>query len=412
MKSSRDLDTRRSPRLNLRVRALAAFCLVLASATTAWAKPRVQVAPFTVKGEALGYFGPEVARAMVATLEGDGVETGAGAAETLTGNVEELAGDKVRLTATLRGKTLSAEGPLEAIDAVATSLANKLAPLLLENDPAAQKLAEKRARDAEKRAASVPPSRPAPKPAVARSKPGPAPAPPETEAKEEAKPAVVEEPKVAEPAKAEAKPEAKPDTRSDVKPESKPEAKEEAPKQPDWVPPRVDTPPPRTPTPPAVTAPPAPPTPSPYFGGFVRGRVVAHAIAEPPSTYATAGVMATQALFSFLHRRLRLTVIPTGVGITSANVAADEAYRAAARAVVMARLESVEFLPGPAARVRLEVVVVRDGRPVMRRIVESAPTAPSDPSRRVATSDPVYQAVTMALEALVPELVGALADVR
>jgi hypothetical protein len=247
---------------------------------------------------------------------------------------------------------------------------------------------------------------------VARSQPGPAPAPPETEAKDEAKPAVGAEPKVAEPAKAEAKPDAKPDTKSDVKPESKPEAKEEAPKQPDWVPPRVDTPPPRTPTPPVVTAPPAPPTPSPYFGGFVRGRVVAHAVAEPPSTYATAGVMATQALFSFLHRRLRLTVIPTGVGITSANVAADEAYRAAARAVVMARLESVEFLPGPAARVRLEVVVVRDGRPVMRRIVESAPTAPSDPGRRVAASDPIYQAVTMALEALVPELVGALADVR
>ena len=54
--------------------------------------------------------------------------------------------------------------------------------------------------------------------------------------------------------------------------------------------------------------------------------------------------MATQALFSFLQRRLRLSVIPTGVGITSANIAADEAYRAAARAVVMARLESVEFV--------------------------------------------------------------------
>jgi hypothetical protein len=59
--------------------------------------------------------------------------------------------------------------------------------------------------------------------------------------------------------------------------------------------------------------------------------------------------------------------------------------------------------------VRLEVVVVRDGRPVMRRVVESAP---SDPNRRGPSADPVYQAVTMALEALVPELVGALADVR
>ena len=141
----------------------------------------------------------------------------------------------------------------------------------------------------------------------------------------------------------------------------------------------------------------------------MRGRVVAHAVAEVRPSYPAAGVMATQALFSFLQRRLRLSVIPTGVGITSANVAADEAYRAAARAVVMARLDSVEFVPGPAARVRLEVEVVRDGRPVMRRIVESAP---SDPNRRGIATDPVYQAVTMALEALVPELVGALADVR
>ena len=120
--------------------------------------------------------------------------------------------------------------------------------------------------------------------------------------------------------------------------------------------------------------------------------------------------MATQALFSFLQRRLRLSVIPTGVGITSPNVAADEAYRAGARAVVMARLESVEFCPAPQARVRLEVVVVRDGRAghaargrSRRRVIRivAAPAA-----------DPVYQAVTMALEALVPELVGALADVR
>jgi hypothetical protein len=37
-----------------------------------------------------------------------------------------------------------------------------------------------------------------------------------------------------------------------------------------------------------------------------------------------------------------------------------------------------------------------------------AESAPTEPGRR----DAVYQGVTMALEALVPELVGALADVR
>jgi hypothetical protein len=396
----RYLDTRVRSILNLPVRALLVLLVVLASAT-ALAKPRVQVATFTVHGDALGYFGPEVARAVTAALEGDGVETGAGAAETITGHVEELSGERVQLSATLRGRTLTAEGPLEAIDAVATQLANKIAPLLLENDPAAQKLAEKRAHDAERRAASVPPSRPAPKP-----RPGP-----------KSEPAVVEEPKseskpvVAEEPAAESKPvEAKSESKGENKNEPKSEPKSDV-KTPDWSPPRVDSPPPKSealPVP-APAPPVAPPTPSPYFGGFVRGRVVAHAVADLRQGYPSAGPMATQALFSFLQRRLRLSVIPTGVGITSANVAADEAYRAAARAVVMARLEAVELAPGPTARVRLEVVVVRDGRPVMRRVVESAP---SDPSRRGPGADPVYQGVTMALEALVPELVGALADVR
>lgn len=406
MKALRDLDTRDSPILNLGVGAVVALCVVLASAT-ALAKPRVQVAPFAVKSDGLGYFGPEVARAVTAALEGDGVETGPGAPDMITGRIDELPGERVRLSATLEKRTLAAEGPLEAIDAVATQLANKMAPLLLENDPAAQKLAEKRARDAERRAASVPPSRPAPK--LARVEPVKAEPPKTEEPKPEAKPAAkpAAAPEKAPPPVAEAKPEAKPT--EEPKSEPKVEApKPEPPQAPEWSPPRVDGPPPRS-EPPAAVAPPRPPVPPPYYGGYVRGRIVAHAVGDVRPTYAAAGAMATQALFSFLQRRLRLSVIPTGVGITSVNLAADEAYRAAARAVVMARLDAVEFAPGPSARVRLEIVVVRDGRPVMRRIVESAP---SDPNRRGIGGDPVYQAVTMALEALVPELVGALADVR
>jgi hypothetical protein len=398
------LDTRECPVINHCVRGLAAMLVLFASAT-AVARPRVHVAPFSVRGEALGYFGPEVARAVEAALEGAGVETGVGAEATLAGQVEELGGDRVRLSASLQKRTFTAEGPLEAVDAVATQLANQIAPLLLENDPAAQRAAERRARDAARRAAAVPPSRPT---RVARVE----------VAKAEAKKS---EPVAGEPtaaSKPEAAPESsaasaapKPEPAGEVKPEvkpaepTKPEAKTEPPK-PDWVPPRVDVEAP--PTPPTA----APPTyPPPYYGGYVRGRVVAHTVADPPSSYpgAAAGTMATQALYSFLHRRMRLSVIPTGVGITPATVAADEGYRAAARAVVMARLDSVEFLPGAGARVRLEVVVVRDGRQVMRRAVDSAP---SDPNRRVSGPDPIYQAVTMALEALVPELVGALADVR
>jgi hypothetical protein len=450
----RDLDTRRRPILNLPVRAAAVAVFVVLASSTAWARPRVQVAPFSVHGETLGYFGPEVARAVTAALEGDGVETGPGAADTINGRVEELSGERVRLSATLRGRTIVAEGPLEAIDAVATQLANRMAPLLIENDPAAQKLAEKRARDAEKRAAAVPPSRPAPatktpsqvearagervRAGEAKREPQPAVAASSAAADEnrsDDKPTEESKPEPKLGANGEAKPaangdakpaangEAKPAANGEAKPaatvEAKPGAnapaasvvgKPEPSRSAEWTPPRVDGPPMRAAAPPPPPAyPVAPPSPSPYFGGFVRGRVVAHAVADARPSYPSAGVMATQALFSFLQRRLRLSVIPTGVGITSAGVAADEAYRAAARAVVMARLESVELLPGPTARVRLEVVVVRDGRPVMRRIVESAP---SDPNRRRSTADPVYQAVTVALEALVPELVGALADVR
>ena len=410
------LDRWATPVLNSVVRGVAVLVLVLSSAT-ALARPRVQVAPFSVRGEGMSYFGPEVARAVAASLEGAGVETGAGAEAVITGRVEALSGERVRLSATLHGHTLSAEGPLEAIDAVATQLANQIAPLLLENDPAAQRAAERRARDAERRAAAVPPSRPLPRPPApppaAPRPPEPAAEPPPTDAPSDTRPAAPAEAKPTAPAdgKTDAKGDVKPQPAADAPAPSPPAAE---PKQPEWIPPRVDGPPtaesPPTATRPRATAPAYPPAyPPPYFGGFVRGRVVAHAIADPPGGYPSAGTMATQALFSFLHRRMRLSVIPTGVGITPVSIAADEGYRAAARAVVMARLESVEYLPGPSARCRLEVEVVRDGRAVMRRIVESAP---SDPNRRGLGSDPVYQAVTMGLEALVPELVGALADVR
>jgi hypothetical protein len=378
------------------------------------ARPRVQVAPFVVHDGALAYFGPEVARAIAAALEGAGVETGAGGELAVNGRIELVGDEHVRLTASLRGKTLAAEGPLEAVDDVAAQLANKMAPLLLENDPAAQKAAERRAHEAERRAAQVPTHKErlvvaetttvtVPRGAVkAESKP------------ESAKPAKIESAKPepdATPVAASADPTKPEPTRPPDKPD-KPDKtdKPESAKPEVWTPPRVDAPsrPESEPSPPP---PPPLPPPSP-FGGFVRGRIVAHAIPDAATAYPGAGVMATQALFNFLHRRMRLSVVPTGVGLSSTAVATDEAYRAGARAAVMARLESVEYFAGPTARVRLEVVVIRDGRPVMRRVVESVPTGPVDQSRRGPGADALFQAVTAALEALVPELVGALADVR
>jgi hypothetical protein len=106
-----------------------------------------------------------------------------------------------------------------------------------------------------------------------------------------------------------------------------------------------------------------------------------------------------------LGRRLRLAVVPTGVGITSPSVAADEGWRSASRSVVMARIESLEYLPssvGVSVRLRLQVVVVREGRTIFRRVADSPL---SDPTRR---TDPVYQAVSAALETLVGELASVL----
>jgi hypothetical protein len=130
------------------------------------------------------------------------------------------------------------------------------------------------------------------------------------------------------------------------------------------------------------------------------------------SAIACAGSSATQALYGFLSRRLRLALVPTGVGISSLQVATDESWRSLSRAVVMARLDGVEYLTGPlgmSVRLRLEVAVVRDGRLVFRRAVDSTP---SDPTRRGRDADPVYQAVGQALELLVPELVPLFAEIR
>jgi hypothetical protein len=141
------------------------------------------------------------------------------------------------------------------------------------------------------------------------------------------------------------------------------------------------------------------------WGGFVSGRVVAHSIPDPPSSYVGTGISATQALYGFLGRRLRLAVVPTGVGITSPQVAVDEGWRAAARSVVMARVDNIEYLPAPngvSVRLRMQVVVVKEGRVMLRRVVDSPP---SDPARR---TDPVYQAVTGALESLVSDLATAI----
>lgn len=144
---------------------------------------------------------------------------------------------------------------------------------------------------------------------------------------------------------------------------------------------------------------------------------MAHAVPDSPSAFAGNGVSATQALYYFLGRRLRLQVVPSGIGLTSPQVAADEGWRAQARSVVMAHIQSVDYMQttaGPGLRCRLEVVVVREGRVVLRRVVESppAPASPSSSFRRGRELDPMFMAVSQALESLVADLSLAVADPR
>jgi hypothetical protein len=253
------------------------------------------------------------------------------------------------------------------VDVLARELGARLAPLLKEDDDAPHKLTGPRVALRE--------PLPLKKDAVA---PTPAPAAKVEPPKEEAKP----EPPKAEPPKTEP-PKEEPVKTDPFEKLDKPGASNKMPE----------------------VLPAYPPSSYHPWGGFVAGRVVAHAIADPPASYVGTGVSATQAFYGFLGRRLRLAVVPTGVGITAPQVAADEGWRSAARAVVMARIDNLEYLPssmGLSVRLRLQVVVVKEGRTVFRRVVDSPL---SDPQRR---TDPVYQATSAALEGLISELASVL----
>jgi len=146
-------------------------------------------------------------------------------------------------------------------------------------------------------------------------------------------------------------------------------------------------------------------------------RVVAHSIPDSPSAFQGNGLSATSALWAFLSQRMRLRVYRGGVGFVAPQVAADEAWRNQARATVMAHIQRIDYVQtqiGPGLRVRLEVIVVRDGRMVLRRILDSPPTPAVPPSgfRRGREADPMFAAVSQALESLVGDLALSLADPR
>jgi hypothetical protein len=333
--------------------------------------PRAHVAPFTARADGLAYFGPEVARAVAAGLSSAGVTCVGDAkdAETIAGHIEEPSPDRVRLIALVRGRTVQAEGPLESIDTVAHQLAQRIAPIMQPKEPIH----------------AAPPAQ-----AVRVEKPPESIAPPKPEEKEISQPAP---PKETTPAPAAA---------------PKPAADEEEERI-------VTSPPPAPklagpPVPSSQPAAPVAPAPAPYYS-YAHPRVVAHAVVDLPSSFSGSGSSATQAFYYFLRARLRLQVIPTGYGVAPPQIAADEAWRAGARAAVMLRLTDIQYLPGPggmSVRCQLEVDVVRDGRLIMRRYIASLPTDLGPAGlRRGREMDPIFQAVLQSLDSIQSDLAAA-----
>jgi len=289
--------------------------------------------------EGLDYFVPEIARALADGLRKAGLVVGP-TGEIVAVTIEELPHDRVLLSAKARGNRAELEGSVESMDALVDELVTRLVPMCA----------------------------PSEKHAVARLEPG----------KQEPRPV-----------------ETKP---IEVKPETKPIEVKTEPARPTTTvqPASIQTPP--TPSPPQVDSKPTAPqrVPGDPYGPdarigeslpastptqYERNRVVVHTLPDPPlDAPAGTGAVATEALYAVLQHRLRLAIVPLGSGITTVASANEESQRARARSVVMGRLDSFSYFvgaEGPVARVRLELMVVAEGRVVLRRMLlaETAPGA-------------------------------------
>jgi hypothetical protein len=97
-------------------------------------------------------------------------------------------------------------------------------------------------------------------------------------------------------------------------------------------------------------------------------------------------------------------IVPTGYGLVPPSVAADEGARNQARAVVMVRMQSIDYL-GMSVRVRLELMVVKDGHSALRRVAEAE-------AYRRSGEDAIFMAASSALEVLYFDLNTVLSDIR
>jgi hypothetical protein len=370
------------------------LALLAAPAAAGESRVRVQLdvalLPSTIPGsEGLGYFIPEVARSFGEALQRAGVVV-AGPNELTANNaplhvtVEERAGDRVLIAARLRNRHVETETPVAQIQDAVVDLAGKVAPWCAELTSSAAHATSKNGKTTEV-ALVAPHAGPTPTASAAPPAKADAPAAPPT-----------------------APPASPPTTSSSTPPTPSPAA-------------TIPTPP----TPPLITTPDdkARKVADPYGPdarvdvtpdhAYIRGRVVVHTIVDPAGSYVGSGSAATQAVYAILQRRLHQSIVPMGIGLVVPTVAAEEGQRAQARAVVMGHIEgfTVVSTDPPAVRLRFELVVVREGKLILRRTV-----ATETPNQALFASDgrhgravdPVYLAVTRALEGLLPELTSAL----
>jgi outer membrane biosynthesis protein TonB len=375
------------------------------------------VPPFAAS-EDLSMFAPEVARAVAFALDRAGVDVNGGGAkvETVSGRIEAIDRDRVRLKACVGSHAVQVVGPLERIDDLASDLAGRLASAL----PASAR----RAPGSAPRLAAAPAAR-LPGPALAAlttaAAPAAAPAPPPAP-----KPAAAPvDPPKADPPKADP-PKADPPKADPPKPVDtpKPPPAEET-KPPPAPPPEEKKPPaedPKTPPPvlnPYPASPPTsyvPPPPPPVYapprrwrGGYASmGRTVLHSIGTPEG--CASGAWATYAARDVLERRIHVQTVSTGAcGFLSQAAAAAEAQRAGVRSVVMAAFESLRMEQGSVGLRpigRLRVIVVRDGQVVLDR----APELSGHSAAVADLSRAAYDLVAEGFGLLAGDLAAVLAD--
>jgi hypothetical protein len=365
-------------------------CAVLAVSATA--RAGVTVPPFAAPDD-LSIFAPTVAQALAASLDLAGVDVSAGA--PVSGKIESIDREHVRLRASVGGKSVVVEGELEKIDRLTAELGARLAPQLpatARRPPGTPPRITVATRSAP--SGSAPIALPAGPPVPAAEKDPP---PPVEKDKDKDKVVAVVTPPPSEkvanaptPPPAATPPATTPPPVATTTPAPPtPPADEHR-----FAAPPVATPPEYAAPPPPVYAAPAPyaaprrgwrSLPSPGFGAPVA-RAVLHTIGSPEG--CQLGQWATYAARDVLERRYRVQTVSGACGFIPPAAASSEAARMRVRSVVMAAFnEPVRLEPAGNNMLRpvghLRIIVVRDGQVVFDRTPTLNPrlTQVPDPSR-------------------------------